>query len=187
MKIAFLAPIQASTEYKQRYTFIIDYLLKSGHSVIHALSVSETTLAAWDQEKRDEYFQTFYTKIGKCDMVIAECSLPSVHVGYEISSAMQQGKEVIVLKLQNDKPTLQPLDPLYMHKNIFMYDYTLDNLLSTIKMALEYNPCQKFKKYNILFPTDMVTRLNDIAKRKNLPKSVYIRQLLEQGLKTEEI
>lgn len=186
MRIAFLAPIQASLPYKQRYTTIIDYLIRQTHSVVHALSVSETTLATWNPEKRDEYFQNFYAKIGKCDLVIAECSIASVHVGYEISSAIQQGKEVIVLRSQEDKQALPLLDPLYLHKNIFTYEYRLDNLLSTVKMALEYNPAQKFKKYNILFPTDMVIRLNDIAKRKNLPKSVYIRQLLEEGLKTEE-
>ncbi len=187
MKIAFLAPIEASIQYRQQNMAIVDYLTKIGHSVTHALSVTAETLSIWDEGKRANYFSSFYTKIGKCDMVIAECSTPSVHVGYEISCAIQQGREVIMLKVKNSLPDIMTSDMLNLNKNIYIYEYSNDTLFATIKEALECNPIQKFKKYNVLFPTEMVTKLNQISKKKNLPKSVYIRQILEKGIEAELI
>ncbi|MBA3724556.1 MAG: hypothetical protein H0W89_06775 [Candidatus Levybacteria bacterium] len=187
MKIAFLAPIESNIQYRQQYMAIIDYLIKTGHSVTHALSVTSATLSAWSEEKRVEYFNSFYTKIGQSDMVIAECSFPSVHVGYEISCAIQQGREVIMLKVKNSLPDIMTSDMLNLNKNIYIYEYANDTLFATIKEALECNPIQKFKKYNVLFPIEMITKLNLISKQKNLPKSVYIRQLLEKGLATETL
>jgi hypothetical protein len=187
MNIAFLAPIETQDQHKQHNTTIIDFLIDSGHNVMHALSVTEKTITAWDQEKREEYFNTFYTKIGKSDAVIAECSLPSVHVGYQISYAVQQDKEVIMLKLKNSSNEIITSDSLNLHKKIWIYEYTKETLFTILKEALECNPVQKYKKYNVLFPTEMITKLNQISKKKNLPKSVYIRQLLEKGLASEEI
>jgi hypothetical protein len=79
MKIAFLAPIEATNQYKSHYTNIIEFLIKNEHTVVHALSTTEETLSKWSHERREEYFSAFYNKIGKSDIVIAECSVPSVH------------------------------------------------------------------------------------------------------------
>jgi hypothetical protein len=180
MKIAFLAPIETASPNRKQHIAIVDYLTKAGHSVDHALSVTAETLSVWDEEKRAEYFSAFYSRIGKCDIVIAECTYPSVHVGFEISHAIQQGKEVIVLKAKNAIPDVMTSDQLNLNKNMYIYEYTPDTLFSMIKEALECN-----QKYNVLFPTEMVNKLNEISKKKNLPKSVYIRQLLEKGLAAE--
>jgi 2'-deoxynucleoside 5'-phosphate N-hydrolase len=185
MKIAFLAPIEATTQYKQQYTAIIEYLTKVGHSVVHALSVTSETLGSWTEEQRAEYFSAFYTKIVKCDLIIAECSYPSVHVGFEISYAIQQGKEIIMLKSKDSLPDVMTSDQLNLNKNIYIYEYERENLFAIIREALECNPIKKYQKYNVLFPTEMVNKLNQISKKKNLPKSVYIRQLLEKGLAME--
>lgn len=187
MKIAFLAPIESGDQSKNQHTGIIDYLTRTGHCVSHALSVTADTLSALTDKKRTEYFNSFYAKIGTCDIVIAECTFPSVHVGYEISCAIQQGKDVIMLKQKNSLPDIMTSDQLNLHKNIYIYEYSKETLFTTIKEALACNPAQKFKKYNVLFPNDMVNKLNQISKRKNLPKSVYIRQLLEKGLAEEDL
>lgn len=187
MRIAFLAPIETTLQYKQRYTAIVEYLNKAGHTVVHALSVTSETLSTWNEQQRSEYFNSFYAKLGKCDMVIAECSYPSVDVGFEISYAIQQGKEVIVLKQKNAATDVLTSDQLNLNKNMVIYEYTSETLFRIIKEALECNPIKRFQKYNVLFPTDMANKLNEIAKKKNLPKSVYIRQLLEKGLAAEDL
>ncbi len=187
MKIAFLAPLEIDVQRKQELTHIIDFLTSSDHTVTHALSVTANTLVTWTAEKRNEYFNTFYKKLGKCDIVIAECTFPSVHVGFEISNAIQQGKEIIMLKSKDALPDVLISDQLNLHKNIYIYEYTEETLFKILKEALVCNPIQKYKKYNVLFPTEMVNKLNIISKKKNLPKSVYIRQLVEKGLATESI
>ncbi len=185
MRIALLAPIEISAKSKEHFLAIANYLTDAGHTVIQSFSVSVETLYSWNETRRTAFFNTFYANIAKSDIVIAECTYPSVHVGFEISHAIQQGKEIIMLKSKNAPPDVMTSDQLNLNKNIYIYEYTKETLFRIIQEALECNPIKKYQKYNVLFPTEMVNKLNQISKKKNLPKSVYIRQLLEEGLAME--
>lgn len=149
MKIAFLASNHPTDQDLETFIKIIDYLVKEGHAVSHALAIPNGGSYAWDQETATEYFAQFYAKLSRSDIVIAECSNPTMQLGYEIASSIQLGKEVIILKQQGDTKTIQSHDPLYMHKNIYTFDYTNASLLNILKIALDCYPEQKFKKYNI--------------------------------------
>jgi hypothetical protein len=163
----------------------VAFLNKKGHEVIHPLSFNEAMIHTWTLRERNNFFEDYYTRVKKCDLVIAECSYPCISMGFEIANAIQQGKEVIILKTK-DEPLSKNFGSLYTKKNIYIYEYQSYNLHDIIEEAISFNPNQKYKKYNILFTTDMVTKLNEIARRRNVPKSVYIRQLLEQGLAADE-
>jgi hypothetical protein len=186
MKIGFLAPINGLKQYGDVYLSIVSFLDKKGHDVIHPLSVNETILLNWNSQQRDDFFIDYYSRVNKCDLLLAECSFPCINMGYEIANAIQQGKEIIILKAKDAEMSLQNFDPMYSKKNIYIYEYLKHNLQETLEEAIAFNPSQKYKKYNILFTPHMVAKLNEIAKKKNLPKSVYIRQLLEKGLSIEE-
>lgn len=186
MKIGFLAPIQGSNQYGDVYLSIVSFLEKKGHDVVHPLGVTEDTIQVWNSSKRDAFFKDYYQRASKSDLILAECSFPCITTGFEIAGAIQQGKDIVILKAKDADLSLKNFDPMYSKKNIYIYEYQKYNLLETLQEAIDFNPCQKYKKYNILFTPNMVAKLNQIAKKKNLPKSVYIRQLLEKGLAAEE-
>lgn len=186
MRIGFLAPVNGVEEYGVIYRSIVAFLVKKGHDVIHPLSFNDSMLSTWTQDECHHFFQEYFTQVNKCDLVIAECSYPCISIGYEIANATQQGKEVIILKTKATAQTKKSHDFLYRKKNISIYEYNAFNLKNVIQEALTCNSNQKYVKYNILFPPEMVAKLNDIARKKNLPKSVYIRQLLEKGLASDE-
>lgn len=186
MKIGFLVPINGLKQYGDVYLSIVAFLDKKGHDVTHPLSVNEATLLSWSPRKRDAFFIDYYARVNKCELLIAECSFPCINMGYEIANAIQQGKEIVILKAKDAELSLRNFDPLYTKKNIYIFEYEKHTLRKTLEAAIAFNPCQKYKKYNILFTPLMVAKLNEIAKKKNLHKSVYIRQLLEKGLATEE-
>lgn len=186
MKIAFLASIYATLPYKEHYFAIIDYLSKHGHSVSHLLSVGQT-FTGWSQEKKEDLLTNFYKSIRQCDLAIAECSFPSINIGYEISHAIQHEKEIIILKsIDKDLPAVIS-DTLYSDKNPYIYEYNKNTLFPILKEALQFNAPKKYKKFNVLFTPNMTAKLNLISKKKNLPKSVYIRQLIEKNLAMEEL
>ncbi|MEK7570726.1 MAG: hypothetical protein AAB553_00495 [Patescibacteria group bacterium] len=178
MKIVFLASIEGIKEYKDTYLAIIDYLQRKNHTVEHTLSVTEEILLSWSLQKREMFFAAFHKEITKADLVIAECSLPSITLGYEISSAVQQGKEVIALKSSSSIYQISQTDPLYSNKNIYIYEYTIPSLGRIIHEALQLTHNEPYKKFNILLPVPMAAKLTMVTKNKNLPKSVYIRNLI---------
>lgn len=187
MKIGFMIPVLGLKQYGDVYLSIVRFLEKKGHEVIHPLSVTEEQLLSWTPKQREFFFSDYYTKVNKSESIIAECSYPCINMGFEIANLIQQGKEIIILKAKNAQLSLKDFDPLYNNKNIYLYEYHLHNLIETVDEALSFNPSQKYKKYNILFTPTMVAKLDQIAKKKQLPKSVYIRQLLEKGLASDDL
>lgn len=89
MKISFAASIRGRKKYDKYYQAVIDYLTNDGHLVYHTLSLSEEKLLSLTASQRTKIFQNFYKCINKSDLLIAECSFPSVNVAYEISYAIQ--------------------------------------------------------------------------------------------------
>jgi hypothetical protein len=186
MKIGFLAPVNGIKQYGTIYQAIVNFLDKKGHEVIHPLSFSLAMVNTWTEKERHAFFEDYHAKLNKTDLIIAECSYPCISMGYEIANAVQQGKEVIILKTKDQDVFTKNFDPLHMKKNVYIYEYNSYNMLEIIAEALSFNPNQKYKKYNILFTPEMIAKLDQIARKKSLPKSVYIRLLLEKGLASEE-
>lgn len=183
MKISFAASIRGKKRYNQNYQTIIDYLINEGHMVSHTLSLSEEKLFKLTTSQRTKYFQNFYKCINKSDLLIAECSFPSINVAYEISYAIQQGKSVIVLHLKNnDGAVLELRDPIFSSENISIYEYTEKTLINVLKSTLKYLQPQLDKRFTIIMSSSLMARLDKFSKEKRVPKAVYIRQLIEKDL-----
>lgn len=183
MKISFAASIRGKKLYSKNYSVIINYLTDEGHIVNHVLSLSEEKILGLPTSQRIKYFQDFYKSINKSDLLIAECSFPSINVAYEISFAIQQGKSVLVFHLKNkDGAILELRDPIFASDKISVYEYTEKNLIHTLKSALEYIQPQLDKRYTIILPSLTMASLDKLSKEKKIPKAVYIRQLIEKDL-----
>lgn len=183
MKISFAASIRGKKQYNKNYQTIIDYLTNEGHLVYHTLSLSEEKLLQLTASQRTKFFQNFYKCINRSDLLIAECSFPSINVAYEISYAIEQGKSVIVLHLKNnDGAILELRDPIFASESISIYEYVEKNLIDTLKSALKYIQPQLDKRFTIILSSPIMTQLEKVSKEKKLPKAVYIRQLIEKDL-----
>lgn len=183
MKISFAASIRGKKFYGKNYSTIIDYLTNEGHLVYHTTSFSEEKLLNLTAPRRIKYFQDFYKFINKSDLVIAECSFPSINVAYEISYAIQQGKSVLVFHSRNnDGAILELRDPIFSSESISIYEYTEKNLVNTLKSALKCVHPQLDKRFTIIISSPIMSQLEKISKEKKIPKAVYIRQLIEKDL-----
>lgn len=183
MRISLAASIRGKKFYNKNYSAIIDYLTNEGHLVYHTLSLSEEKLLDLTTSQRIKYFQDFYKYINKSDLLIAECSFPSINVAYEISFAVQQGKSVLVFHLKNkDGALLELRDPIFASESISIYEYTEKNLIDILKSALKYVQPQLDKRFTIIISSKIMTQLEKVSKEKKIPKAVYIRQLIEKDL-----
>jgi nucleoside 2-deoxyribosyltransferase len=97
MNIYFACSITGGRAYDSVYQEITRYLLENEHEVPTAhLAESNVTSVEKVIDPREVYDRDV-TWIRACDALIAEVSVPSHGVGYEIGFALEQGKPVLCL------------------------------------------------------------------------------------------
>jgi hypothetical protein len=176
MKIGFLAPINGIKEYGTIYQAIVRYLTQKGHDVVHPLDFNLSMLNTWNTKERAAFFDDYYTRVNNSDLIIAECSYSCASIGYEIASAIQKRIEVIVLKKKESDKFLKNFSPLFMKKNVYVFEYNSYNMHDIIKEALTIELHTADKKDRIIITPAMVAKHNEISKR----KSYYTRKPLKK-------
>jgi len=103
MNIYFACSITGGREFESAYQTIVAALLADGHEIptSHLAQAEamdgERALSPQDVYERDVNW------IRNCDVLIAEVSVPSHGVGYEIAFALQLGKPVLCISLEGRK------------------------------------------------------------------------------------
>ena len=97
MNIYFACSITGGRELESVYQEIVTALIKDGHEIPTShLAGSEAVENERNLTPRDVY-ERDVNWIKNCDVLIAEVSVPSHGVGYEISFALNIGKPVLCL------------------------------------------------------------------------------------------
>lgn len=97
MNIYFACSITGGREFEAVYQVMVHALIKAGHEVLTAhlveadVGMREAALSPQEVYARDTAW------IRACDALIAEVSVPSHGVGYEIGFALEMGKPVLAV------------------------------------------------------------------------------------------
>jgi nucleoside 2-deoxyribosyltransferase len=103
MKIYFACSITGGREFETVYQDIVRALQEAGHEVLtaHLAGSDATTVEALLPP--EEVYERDVAWIRACDVLIAEVSIPSHGVGYEIGYALGIGKPVLALLQEGRK------------------------------------------------------------------------------------
>ena len=97
MNIYFACSITGGREFESVYQAIVSKLVEAGHQIPTA-HLAESGIAAVEAVIDPvEVYERDVAWIRACDRLIAEVSVPSHGVGYEIGFALGIGKPVLVL------------------------------------------------------------------------------------------
>ena len=103
MNIYFACSITGGREFESVYRELVDALTAGGHEIPTShLAQSEAIEKERKLSPRDVYTRDV-NWIENCDALIAEVSVPSHGVGYEIGYALQAGKPVLCLYQEGRK------------------------------------------------------------------------------------
>lgn len=97
MKIYLSGAIRGGRELQSNYQIILDYLEENGHEILTSHVASPQVL---DNEKSmtdTEIYTQDIIWLQECNIVIAEVSIPSTGVGYEIAYVLTLNKPVLAL------------------------------------------------------------------------------------------
>lgn len=186
MKVYFTAAISQSDHFGSSYQRIVKLLTDQGHKVQHDHITDETMdkiKAQSDDDLLDHYNKTI-KRITATDLFVSEASFPStLNVGHEITIALERSKPVIVLYKKGYKSYfLNGLDT----DRMFLIEYTDDNLETKLEEAIEAAKNTADTRFNFFISPRHQHYLDWIAKKRRIPRSVYLRNLIKRDMEHNE-
>jgi len=177
----FTASIVGKKHHLVNYLKIISFLRSKKINVIcdHIVGGSEQKISLQTKDERIKFHKTLEKWIGSSDFVVVETTFPSISVGYEISLALQLNKTVLLLYSQGDPPSL-----FGHHKNpnIICEKYTPATLNDIIDDFINFSQDKADCRFTFFITPEINKFLEDISRKQKLPKSVYLRRLIEKEM-----
>ncbi|MBM3261023.1 nucleoside 2-deoxyribosyltransferase [Candidatus Kaiserbacteria bacterium] len=130
MKIYFAGAIRGGRDDQDLYLTAIRLLGK--HGTVLTEHIGDTNLSHLGETQRTN--EDIYTRdvawIQECDVVVAEVSIPSLGVGYEIGHAESHGKKIICLYREQEGRRLSAM--LSGNRNVRVEKYNTVEDLDTL-------------------------------------------------------
>jgi len=182
MHAYFTASIVGKKYHLDNYLRIISLLQKKGVVVAaeHIIDTTEEQIHFESKEKRIEIQKKLENWIMESDFVVVEASFPSISVGYEIALAINRGKPVLVLYSEGDPPSL------IIHNEeakLIVEKYTSTNLSELIDDFINYYRGESDTRFTFFITSKIASYLEKQAKKNKVPKSVYLRYLINQDMR----
>jgi len=97
MNIYFACSITGGREFEAAYQEIVAALTADGHEIPTSHLVQSDVMENEHELSPQDVYERDVNWIKKCDVLIAEVSVPSHGVGYEIGAALNIGKPVLCI------------------------------------------------------------------------------------------
>ncbi len=108
--VLFAAPISGREKYGEYYKQIIDIFNALGCIVLNSYEdLTKNTLSTLTKEDLKKYYLEYEQQLKDADFFVAECSVSSATIGYEIRSAISYNKPTLVLRHESEATAGPPL------------------------------------------------------------------------------
>lgn len=187
MNIYFTASNDVSSKIKKQYREIINLLSGLDYNVLEGIFDKLSTHRIGKQLSYEDIHNHIINKINQSDILIADISIPSGGVGYQIYHAYSQKKPIIILysenKNSNPSIVIRGMDP----KRIYLLKY---DTISEIQERLPgiINDCAKRLKvrFNLVLPGKTLSYLNRQSAIKGISTTRLMRRIIEDYIKKNQ-
>jgi len=182
MKIFFTASLSGKEKYLDNYKKIVETLEKEGSEVIasHVLEKNRQEVEKESLSERQDYQKQFHKWINRADLVVAEISYPSTGVGYQLTHALEKGKPVLSLHVEEKTPVAFIGRP---SEKLILASYSLDRLEKILPRLIKEAKDQMDVRFNFFISPQISAYLDWIAKHKKTPRAVFLRNLIKNHMK----
>lgn len=97
MNIYFAGAIRGGRDLQPIYSKIVEHLQSNGHEVLTVHVAQKNVLSSESRITPQEIYQRDMNWLQQCDLVIADVTVPSLGVGYEIAFALVYSKPILCL------------------------------------------------------------------------------------------
>lgn len=133
-------------------------------------------------ERINKHYKDTIDDLRKADVIVAEVSMHSMAMGYLINKALELSKPTLCLYTKGKKPFFLSgiKDP-----NLVNLEYSGNSINDVIDDAFDYFSGRQDKRFNLMLSPKMVNFLNDLSKKRKIPKSQIIRNTIFDLMKKE--
>lgn len=187
MKVYFNSTLRGIKKFKENYQKIYQTIEKLGHKNIEDIlfKVNHVRFLQGDYKNKVNLYKIINKDIQAADVIIIETTVQSLSMGYTLDKALGKGKPVILLYLEGYTPPLFAED--IKDEKLQVLPYNPETIEETLKYALDIAKGQKGKRFTIILPPEITDYLNKVAKRKKIPRSIFIRNLIEKEMRKDKI
>lgn len=165
---------------------VYDSLKKLGHTPLAVMPATDEKALKTDPVAQKKKAREIEKYIKKAEIVVFEATHPDINIGYEISLALNLLKSVIVLHKKESEVILRSLSSIQSDK-LQVLSYDDDSLTEVLEEALLTARDALDVRFNFFISPAIAAYLDWMAKIKKIPRSVYLRSLIEsQILENEE-
>jgi hypothetical protein len=161
------------------YTIIED--LGHTHTSDFVLKVVPEKFYRLSTEEFNRHHEETIRSIRRADVCIFEASQHSLSVGYLVNYSLDLGKPVIILARDNDAPFM--FKSIKSERLFFVFYKDNKDLKRKLKRALEKAASRIDVRFNFFITPQLLSYLDWIAGKKRIPRSVYLRNLIEEDMK----
>lgn len=181
MKIYFSAAIESQTT-KREYEQTTHFLKELGHTIVlDTTKIIIPNVSSKTEEQRSDYYEQILEGLQEADLAVFEVSFPStLHIGHEISLALQRGKPIIALYKIGHEPSF--FLGLKEEKLLWL-EYEEETLKDTLIHALSYISEQVNVRFNLFLSSRLSTYLEVVCESEKISKSKFIRDLITNHMK----
>jgi len=179
MKVHFNAPLNGK---KSDYQRIVTKINDLGYELVtnHVLERDITQVESETEEESELQSKKLASWIKNADIVVFDTSAPEVSLGYEIALALNMSKPVIVL-YRKELSTPHGLKGIKSDK-LQLVSYNDTTLEEMLEYALDYAEEATDIRFNFFVTPTISAYLDWIARERKLPRSVYLRRLIENDM-----
>jgi len=181
MKVHFIGSLEGNREDYKRIIELLE-VLECEVLTKHSISREIQDVEGESEDAARLYAKRMRLWIVRADAIVVEATTQVLGTGYEIALALQLEKPVIVLYRDKGKNTPHVLKGVESEK-LQTYKYSDETLEKTLTMALEYARDTIDVRFNFFISPRINRYLDWVSKEKKVPRSVYLRTLIEVDMK----
>lgn len=185
MKVYFTASARGTAEHLEQYKMIFDAIQSSGHQNLDklVLNIDPNSFYDGNHEEQAKLYDRTIQLIKRADVVVLEVSVPSLSMGFVLHKALEMNKPVIALYQSSNSPFfVQGIE----NEKLQVIEYDGRSLAENIANGLDYAQEKSDVRFNFFISPAIGHYLDWVAKVKKIPRSVYLRNLIEKDMAKNE-
>lgn len=179
MKVFYTTSLRNVVKNRENLETIYTVIEKLGHAnldkVLLNIPDSSEFYDGLHKEKVN-HFNRMIACIKKADVVLLEVSTHSLSMGFILHTALSMNKPVIALHTSGKSPFfVQGIED----KRLRVQEYNFDTIEAVLKTSFAFAQETADVRFDFFISPEISLHLETLARKKRVPKSVYLRSLIE--------
>lgn len=186
MKVYFSGSVFYRDKFLDAYEKIVSVLKKNDCQVLeHTLKMPIEKYETMTDTDRVNNYKEILNWVDRCDFAVVEASFPStLHMGHEISLILEKSKPVVVMYKKGFEPTMLRA---MKDERIIWAEYTgVGELEKVLVEAMEKAKKTEDVRFNFFVSPKILAYLDFVAQKRMIPRSVFLRDLIEKEIKRDK-